>query len=187
MKIENFYECPVLMPRACKVARMSWDSEHKSDSTLNEVGDADRKLMLKLAKAGSDHSAAFRQVVVHFEMTATRGFLQHMAKYRMGVECYSTSLMHVGLRQEYKQEMFRHPIPPLLLNELNLKAQEKDLEALTNIMPEGYEQRRAYMMSYPAMRSIYQSRKAHRKPEWREFLEQLLDLVAYPEFIMVTK
>jgi len=175
------------MPRACKVARLSWDSEHKSDSTLTEVGEADKKLMLKLARAGSDHSAAFRQVVVHFEMIATRGFLQHMAKYRMGVECYSTSLMHVGLRQEYTQDMFRHPIPEGLLFKLNEYAKEKDLEALTNIMPEGYEQRRAYMLSYPAIRSIYQSRKAHRKPEWREFLEQIWELVKYPEIITETK
>tara|TARA_R110000764_G_scaffold877_1_gene3357 strand:+ start:2819 stop:3376 length:558 start_codon:yes stop_codon:yes gene_type:complete len=183
MKISKFYEDNNLMIRAAKVARMSWDSEHKSDSTPEGLGEADLKLAVKLMKAGSDHSAAFRQVVVWFEMSASRGFYQHFAKYRHGVEMYSTSLMHTGTRQEYTQEMFRHEIPPLLLNELNLRAEAKDLEGLTNIMPEGYLQRRAIMLSYPAMRSIYASRSKHRKPEWREFLEQLLELMDYPELI----
>ena len=137
MKISKFYEDNNLMIRAAKVARMSWDSEHKSDSTPEGLGEADLKLAVKLMKAGSDHSAAFRQVVVWFEMSASRGFYQHFAKYRHGVEMYSTSLI----------------------------------------------QRRAIMLSYPAMRSIYASRSKHRKPEWREFLEQLLELMDYPELI----
>tara|TARA_R110000822_G_scaffold37180_5_gene104237 strand:+ start:691 stop:1248 length:558 start_codon:yes stop_codon:yes gene_type:complete len=184
MKITNYHEDKYLIPRACKTARLSWDAEHKSDSTDVELGEADKNLMIKLAKAGSDHSAAFRQCVVHFRVKGSRGWWQHVAKYRIGVEMYSSSLMHTGTRQEYSQKMFRHEIPTELIDALNRYAVEKNLEALTNIMPEGYLQERSMMMSYPAMRSIYQSRAKHRKPEWREFLEQLVDLVDCPEYLL---
>jgi len=183
MEISNYHEDSCLMPRACKAARLSWDSEHKSDSELELVGEADLKLMLKLARAGSDHSAAYRQAVVHFRVKGSRGWWQHMAKYRQGVEMYSASLMHTGTRKDYHVGMFRGDIDPAIVRALNKCAEAKDLESLTNMMPEGYEQERSMMMSYPAMRSIYQSRAKHRKPEWREFLSQLLEVVKYPEFL----
>lgn len=182
--ITEYYESPHLMPRACRVARMSWDTESKSDSEGTVLGPLDRALMIKLAKAGSDHSAAFRQAVVHCRIRATRGWWQHFAKYRMGVEMYSTSLMHRGLSREYTQRDFRFPVPNVIIDELNKHAKDKDLERLTNLMPEGLLQERSVMMSYPAMRSIYAARSKHRKPEWREFLEELLDIVMYPEFIV---
>jgi hypothetical protein len=96
---------------------------------------------------------------------------------------YSSSLMHTGTRQEYTQNMFRDDILPELLHTLNFYAKFNNLEALTNVMPEGYLQQRAVMMSYPAMHSIYKSRAKHRKKEWREFLEQVLHFAMFPELI----
>lgn len=183
MRIDRWHESEYMMVRAAKVARLSWDSENKSDSTDNKVGPKDRKLLLQLTRAGSDHSSALRQVVIHCHVKGSRGWWQHFAKYRAGVEMYSSSLMHTGTRQEYTPEMFRGDIPLETLHTLNFYAKFKNLEALTNVMPEGYLQQRAVMMSYPAMHSIYKSRSKHRKKEWREFLDQVLALAEFPELI----
>jgi hypothetical protein len=184
--ITEYYEDNVLMPRACRAARMSWDSEHKSDSEKFLVGPNDLKLARKLMKAGSDHSAAFRQAVVHMKITASRGWWQHFAKYRIGVEMYSQSVMHTGVRKQYTRDMFRNEgryISDETLKSLNNAAEENDLEWLTEILPESFLQTRSIMMSYPAMRSIYASRSKHRKPEWREFLGELVGCVKYPELV----
>lgn len=183
MNVSRWYESEEMMVRAAKVARLSWDSVNRSDSTDTKLGPKDRKLLLQLTRAGSDHSAALRQVVIHCHIKGSRGWWQHFAKYRVGVEMYSSSLMHTGTRQEYTQNMFRDDILPELLHTLNFYAKFNNLEALTNVMPEGYLQQRAVMMSYPAMHSIYKSRAKHRKKEWREFLEQVLHFAMFPELI----
>jgi len=181
--ITNFSASESVLIRAIQKARLSWDREEQSDSVIS-LGPKDKGLAMRLLKAGGSHSAALRQAVVWFDLTATRGLWQHIAKYRAGVEMYSQSIQHTGLSHEYKASDFRGYIPEEVLTTLNKFAEAKDLENLTNLMPEGYLQRRSMMMSYPAMRAIYKDRIHHRKAEWKELLAELVAVVPYPELIV---
>ena len=53
---------------------------------------------------------------------------------------------------------------------------------LIQLLPSSYNQRRTYMFSYAALRSIYHARKNHKLDEWREFC-RWVESLPYSELI----
>ena len=53
---------------------------------------------------------------------------------------------------------------------------------LIQLLPSSYNQRRTYMFSYAALRSIYHARKNHKLDEWREFC-RWIESLPYSELI----
>ena len=77
MKIENVRITG--FEEAVRGARNSFDSWDKSDSRTDEngfvMGDADKRLLLKLVQAGDAHAKALRMVTVYADITAPRYWL----------------------------------------------------------------------------------------------------------------
>lgn len=58
------------------------------------VGDADKGLMLKLVKSGSDHSKFMRMIPVYVDVTAPLYWWKQADQYKVGTVTNSTSTMH---------------------------------------------------------------------------------------------
>ena len=175
----------------------SWD---RSDSVTGRVGEKDKQLSMKLAKAGTEHSKHLRMIVVWANITAPRYWWQEMDTYRAGVEKLSCSTMHKLMARPLEVEDFENDsVSPIALEQtihyINgdmelYKQNENDEEVkktlwrgIIQLLPQSYRQKRTVMMSYAALRNIYRQREGHKLKEWKQFREWVEGL---PESWMIT-
>lgn len=123
----------------------------------------DLELMKSLINSGDDHAKFARLINVWCNITAPRYFWQEMVTYEVGVtKGCSNSTMH----QECKG------------------LSEKELVKAKEEIKEGTMQTRTYMFSYQSLRRIYNQRKQHRLPHWREFCKWIEKLPLSKELIL---
>ena len=173
----------------------SWDG---SDSTFDEegaawIGDNDRELMTKLAKAGSVHAKYRRMITVYVDITAPLYFWKEFDTYKVGTVANSCSTMHKIADKEFTLDDFSHEqllsvhdvdwgeVIPLnvfyeLLRTLNryrdLYLELKDKKywwQMIQLLPNSYNQKRTVMLNYEVLANIYKFRRSHKLDEWRDF------------------
>lgn len=138
---------------------------------------------VKLAKMGNGHSKFLESIQMWIDMTAPRYFWQQFDTYRIGVTKQSESTMHTLTKQPLMQSDFEEPVPDVILNHLNYLIAIKEFDALKNLLPEGFLQRRIVNLNYKSLRNIISQRISHRLPLWRAFCAQILSQSRYPQFI----
>lgn len=192
----------------------SWD---KSDSywthienpeTLNTapfeffVGDNDHDLMMRLAKAGSDHRKYMRQIIVSADITAPLYWWKEYDTYKVGTVANSCSTMHKIHEKEFTLEDFStdrmtsaratqlmlHVIDELNENRKYFNV-EKDpvikknyFNNMIQLLPSSYNQKRTIMLNYEVLRNMYHARKNHKLDEWHTFCDWIKTL-PYSEII----
>ena len=169
-------------------------------NTLNSfsLGDADKNLMQKLAKAGTDHRKFMRMMPVYVRITAPLYWWKEFDTYKVGTVANSCSTMHKIHEKEFTLEDFSRDhmtsYSPIILedtikalNELrefylnwgytnyatrkvNEWNNKKDIWwQMIQLLPSSYNQTRNVMMNYEVLANMYHSRKNHKLDEWREF------------------
>lgn len=175
----------------------SWE---KSDSGLCEcggrvdftIGKNDMDLMKRLAKAGSDHRKFVRMLPVWMDITAPIFWIAEHDTYKVATVRNSCSFMHKGCARPFTIEDFsvygeknRRAVEAAIikLNELRdeyLKTKDETVfQQIRSILPSGYNQRYTWTANYEVLYNIYQSRRNHRLPEWREFCRIIVCEVPY--------
>ena len=190
----------------------SWD---KSDSywthienpeTLNTapfeffVGDNDHDLMMRLAKAGSDHRKFMRMIMVSVDITTHHTWWAEFDTYKVGTVRNSCSKMHRIHIKEFSfndfstegikecglitTEIFTSVINELerlriLFNKTNDK---KYWRAIIELLPMGYNIKATVMLNYEVLRNMYHARKNHKLDEWHVFCDWIKTL-PYSEII----
>ncbi len=98
---------------AIRGMRNPLNSHAKSDSTFSIVyegvpiiGEEDKKLMMKLARAGSDHRKFMRQIIVSVDITAPLYFWKEFDTYKVGTVANSESTMHTIHKKEFSLNDF---------------------------------------------------------------------------------
>ena len=169
-------------------------------NTLNSfsLGDADKNLMQKLAKAGTDHRKFMRMMPVYVRITAPLYWWKEFDTYKVGTVANSCSTMHKIHEKEFTLEDFSRDhmtsYSPIILedtikalNELrefylnwgytnyatrkvNEWNNKKDIWwQMIQLLPSSYNQTRNVMMNYEVLANMYHSMKNHKLDEWREF------------------
>ena len=162
---------------AFKALRLSYGKEERSRSQVDfrEVGDGgaeeywafdadprDMELLQKLVRAGDEHAKVLRGVVVWAKVTAPVYWWCEQETYRAGHErLMSESTMHIDCKGLSGEELQK------------AKAE----------IPMGKELTKVDFFSYQCLRRIWQQRKNHRLPEWREFCEWIESLPMAGELI----
>lgn len=189
-----------------------WDVERLRDYEMSEwqndgqvyIGPEDHSLMLKLAKAGSEHSKYRRMIVVWVDITAPLYWWKEFDTYKIGTVANSCSTMHKIHAKEFEIEDFSHEhlmgddarlfITPLgtmddVISALNdcrkIYLETKDKRywwQMIQLLPSSYNQKRTVMLNYENLAHIYQQRKDHKLDEWREFCRWIKTL-PYSELI----
>lgn len=136
----------------------------------------------KLSKADGGHNKFLEHIIVWLDVTAPRWWWQQADTYRIASKS-SQSTMHTILKRPLNQNDFQYPISEDTLSYLNQLIAAKDLERLKNELPEGFLQRRMWVVSYKTLRNILNQRGTHRMPEWQEFESHILNQVAHPELL----
>lgn len=169
---------------AIHAMRNPMDSWDRSDTKQGSVGEKDRQLSEKLAKAGPEHAKHLRMIQVWAEIEAPRYWWTEFDTYRAGVEKLSCSTMHRLMARPLTIDDFEHDslnedYAKIMLESINNSMEvyrftndpEKKKEVWRGIiqaLPQSYIQRRTVMMSYAALRNIIKQRKGHKLKEWAQ-------------------
>ena len=185
----------------------SWD---KSDSEMLygdpycapedfKMGNNDRSLMQRLAKAGTDHRKFMRMMPVYVRITAPLYWWKEFDTYNVGTVSNSCSTMHKIMDKEFTLEDFSvermsdyllvgvealvdtlNTLRDLYINYDKYDDPEtpkqKIWDSVIQLLPSSYNQTRNVMMNYEVLANIYKSRKDHKLDEWREFCQWIESL-----------
>lgn len=185
----------------------SWDksdsriipSRYTDDPSEFAIGDNDHMLMLKLAKAGTDHRKYLRMMPVYVRITAPLYWWKEFDTYKIATVANSCSTMHKIHAKEFVVDDFSNE--HLDLDNYDLLKQtiarlnhyrdiyinggvieypdcgrqifesksKKIWWQMIQLLPSSYNQTRNVMLNYEVLGNIYKSRRYHKLDEWREF------------------
>ena len=188
-------------------ARNPMNSWNKSD----DLGKADRELLLKLCNAGTDHRKFMRMLTVHADITAPLYWWKEFDTYKVGTVENSCSTMHKIHAKEFTFDDFSHeklinsacmeireqhirisPIQALattiecLNSYRDLYLQTKDKKywwQMIQLLPSSYDQKRTVMLKYEVLANMYKSRCNHKLDEWHTFCDWI-ERLPYSELII---
>ena len=141
------------------------------------------KVANNLHNKDGGHNKFLEQIAVWIDITAPRFFWQQLATYRVGNSWQSESTMYTITKKPLDQTNFEYPIDECVLQHLNDLITKKDLEAVKNVLPEGFLQRRIMSTNYKALRNIVVQRRHHKLQEWHYFVNEVLGGLEHPELI----
>jgi hypothetical protein len=162
-----------------------------------KIGPNDHKLLMRLAKAGSDHRKWMRMVTVYVDITAPLYWWKEFDTYKVGTVANSCSTMHKIHAKPFELADFSHD--HLLQNGItllqdvvrslntyrDLYLEDKDKiwwQQMIQLLPSSYNQKRTVMLNYEVLRNMYHARKNHKLEEWHEFCDWI-EKLPYSEFI----
>ena len=182
------------------------------DNPIFNVGPNDKKLMMTLRNAGTDHRKFMRMITVYLDITAPLYWWKEFDTYKVGTVANSCSTMHKIHAKEFTLEDFSHehlldygdselvwgedvPLKSLerIVRTLNVY-REKYLETkdkdywwqMIQLLPSSYNQKRTVMCNYEVLCNMYKSRRNHKLDEWHEFCDWIEEL-PYSELIIGEK
>lgn len=137
----------------------------------------------KLAVKDGGHNKFLESIAVWMLVEAPRYWWQQFDTYRAGITKQSESTMHTLMKRDLTQDDFEGGIDQTILDLLNGGIHEKDFDYVKRHLPESFLQTRVVCTNYKALRNIIRQRRTHKLPEWKYFIEQVLDGVIDPEYL----
>jgi hypothetical protein len=187
------------------------DSWNKSDSYISPLetsniehfvlGEKDKELSQKLAKAGSEHRKHLRQIQVWANITLPRFVWQEMDTYTF-MNKISCSTMHTLMNNPVGVNLFdEEDVSGQTLIELNRiyvdyqKAKEsKDKALQTQLkikakrkLPEGFLQMRSCNTNYECLINMHFQRELHELYHWHIIDAWIMGLPYFPELTGIIK
>ena len=152
---------------------------------LEKVAD----VAVQLAPKDYGHNKVIESIYIWLDVTAPRYWWQEADTYRISSK-QSDSTMHTIHKRLLTKGDFEGVITSELLNVINGyvsryrddRSVEKLVE-LKNALPEGFLQRRIWVMNYKCLRNILIQRTTHRLPQWKYFCEYIRKNVEHPELL----
>lgn len=146
---------------------------------------------IKLANAkGGGHNQFLSGILVSFDLTCSNKMWVELERYRFITFVSSQSTMHRIAKFDL-EESFVPQVDPVIAQRLQeLKeiyelnpTPENYLQLLYN-NPAGFELTARLTTNYRCLRNVYQQRRDHRLPEWREFCKWIETLPYAKELII---
>ena len=148
---------------------------------------------LALSGGASGHTQALTGVRVAFDLTFSNKAWVELERYRFVEFVSSQSTMHRISKMDIRSQVNNYVTEATIqeverLKEIYLQTQNKEdyLRLLYNI-PSGFELTARLTTNYRALRTVYNQRKNHRLPEWREFCKWIETLPLSKELIIGDK
>jgi hypothetical protein len=136
----------------------------------------------KLAFKQHGHNKFLESIMLWIEVVAPKYWWTEADTYRLSTK-QSESTMHTLEKDPITNAMFKYPIPQDYIKYLDTLRQSGDLETLKNALPEGFLQKRMWVMSYKTLQNIYIQRHNHKLNEWKDFCKEILSKIEHPRLI----
>lgn len=178
-----------------------------------EIGPNDHKLLMNLAKAGTDHRKYLRMINVTVDITSALYWWKEFDTYKVGTTSNSCSTMHKICAKEFTLDDFSHDrLTPVSINTLDhiikelewlrnaynhyderveleisggyqFDSKKQIWEQIIQLLPSSYNQKRTVQMNYEVLSNIYKSRKNHKLTEWSVGFMEFIKNLPYSELI----
>lgn len=154
-----------------------------------EEADIDRAVKLANAKGGG-HNQFLSGILVSFDLTCSNKMWVELERYRFITFVSSQSTMHriakFDLGESYNEYVNPGIVRIMQLLKENYEANPTTENYLTLLYsnPAGFELTARLTTNYRSLRNVYQQRKNHRLPEWREFCKWIETLPYAKEYII---
>jgi len=164
--------------------------------SYNSTIERAKEILPKYAFGIPGENKFLESIYLWIDVTAPRFWWQEADTYRLTTK-QSESTMHTLKKCNLTLDNFEDSS----LNH-NLKMMrwgfEKYLEYINNLLegnlmslsdikcllPEGFLQRRIWVMNYKCLQNIINQRKNHKLPQWHYFIDEILKQVEHPEFLI---
>jgi len=156
------------------------------------MGEKDCQLAAKLIKQGPVHAKFQRGITAWFRINMPRSTWAELDTYSVGVGMISSESTMYTLIKECKDitdDMFVDYMPKIAIDQfrINIAAltaqfgtrQKIPIEYVKAILPEGWMQKRNRSFSYQVLANMYNYRKDHRMPEWRNVICPAIEQLPY--------
>lgn len=183
-------ECFDVIPKiALQGMRLSRQS--KSDTITDDlfcceptIGKKDYNLLINLTEKGSEHRKVLRMFQIYIDIEASLKFWKQFDTYKHCVTLSSSTMYNIT-KKKLTTEDFNNYVEEDDLTEINklidsynklknLCEKKKELfEAITDLLPCGYIQRRVLNFNYETALNIIRQRTGHKLKEWRIFTSEL--------------
>ena len=171
--------------------QLAYDSRPALDVPGSDLTRADPEACWQLAKKlvvrGDEHAKFMRAVTVYLTIAAPRYWWSEFDTYKVGTVALSQSTMHTLTKRCLTKRDFAGYADEPLLDLLNKMVQLGDWYALKQNLPEGFLQARGVCTNLQTLRRMYQQRKEHRLPEWRQFTQWIASLPVYGRLITLSR
>lgn len=191
IKVENIYTCG--WEAALRGMRNPMNSWRFSDSTFGtnnvSIGPADLALMMRLAKAGTDHRKYLRMIHIQMDVTAPLYWWKDYDTYKVATTANSCSTMH-KLHAKYLtlDDFSKEDLDEIGINILQttldyinyhryrfvLDGDKESWRKMIQSLPTSYNQRRTLDINYETALSMIHSRNNHKLQEFRDLCNILL-------------
>lgn len=155
-----------------------------------------KQIAPNLAHKQGGHNKFLESIILWLDVVAPRYWWQEADTYRVGSTKQSASTMHTIMKDSLDSvEDFELPISDAVLDELNSlinlyknteipSMKTYSFRLLKNTLPEGFLQRRIWVINYKTLQNMYHQRINHKLPQWPEFLNTTISQIEHPEFIV---
>lgn len=161
--------------------------------SYNTSIDRAKQILVKYAHGVPGESKFLESMIIYVDVQAPRYFWQEGDTYRIATK-QSESTMHTLMKKRLTQENFEEEIFENTIFQLNilidkykttneLANKKKIFRKIKNNLPEGFLQRRIWMISYKTMQNIVAQRSSHKLEEWHWFIDTVLNSLDHKEFI----
>jgi len=138
---------------------------------------------LGLSTHDGGHNKFLEHIIVWMEVRAPRYWWQEADTFRLSSK-NSQSTMHTILKGYLAPGDFElSDVEGVDVDYLNAFIKAGELFLLKRKLPEGFMQKRMWMMSYKTLRNVTLQRKNHKMPHWQTFLNSLKMQVEHPELL----
>ena len=162
----------------------------RTELDTTELCEDDISRAIKLANAkGGGHNQFLSGLLVSFDLTCSNKMWVEVERYRYLVFVSSQSTMHRIAKFDLEKSYNEYVDPRIVEVMQNLKeiyelnpTSENYLKLLYS-NPSGFELTARLTTNYRCLRNVYEQRRNHRLPEWREFCKWIETLPYFDEFI----
>ena len=163
----------------------------RTDTENKDVEPKDIERAIKLANAkGGGHNQFLSGIVVSFDLTCSNKMWVELERYRFITFVSSQSTMHRIAKFDLESSYNEYVDPRIIQVMQTLKetyelnpTPDNYLRLLYN-NPAGFELTARLTTNYRCLRNVYEQRKNHRLPEWREFCKWIETLPYAKELII---
>lgn len=154
-----------------------------------EGADIDRAIKLANAKGGG-HNQFLSGILVAFDLTCSNKMWVELERYRFITFVSSQSTMHRIAKFDLSKSYNEYVDEGIIGIMEALKMEYEDNPTAENYLkllysnPAGFELTARLTTNYRCLRNVYEQRKNHRLPEWREFCKWIENLPCAAELII---
>ena len=139
----------------------------------------------KLAHRQGGHNKFLESIQAWILIKASRDFWSEFDTYRAGITKQSSSTMHTLDKRIAVKSDFDPETTEVAIENLNALVNAKaPISVIKKNLPEGWLQERMVCTNYKTLQNIVAQRHNHRLKQWPQFVEELLQWVRHPEYLV---